>query len=243
MMARPARPDFSRRSQAAELMDGDCDYDTLRDCLVDLARVNRLSLGYRPTLAFLDRLWRGGHLPEHRPLHVLDVGFGYGDTLRKVAVWGRRRNVRLKLTGIDLSPWSALAAREATPRDMPIDWRTGDVFDFDPAEPVDVTLSALVAHHLSDDQLVRFLRWQETTAALGWFVNDLHRHPVPFYLFPGLSRLLRMHRFVRHDGPVSIARAFVRDDWQGYLAAAQVDGARTEWWMPFRLCVSRIKPR
>lgn len=233
--------EFPRRSEAEEWMDGDCDYDTFRDCLTDLARVNRMTLAYRPTLSFFDRLHAEGHLPQGRPLNVLDVGFGQGDMLRKVAAWANRRGVPVTLTGIDLSPWSAKAARDATLTGLQIDWRTGDVFAFRPARPVDVILSALVAHHMPDDAVIRFLRWQEETARIGWFVNDLHRHRFSYHGFKVASRLLRMHPFVQHDGPVSIARSFVRQDWARHLSAAGVQGARVEGWMPFRLCVSRVR--
>jgi hypothetical protein len=42
-----------------------------------------------------------------------------------------------------------------------------------------VIVSSHFAHHLSDADLVRFLRWMEGAARLGWFVNDLHRHWLP----------------------------------------------------------------
>jgi hypothetical protein len=57
-----------------------------------------------------------------------------------------------------------------------ITYETGDVFALDPARRFDVVVSALFTHHLDDAQLVRFLRWMQATARLGWFVNDLHRH-------------------------------------------------------------------
>jgi len=236
-------PDFLRRSDVAELMDGDCDYETFRDCLIDLSRVNRMTLAYRPTLAFLELLHDAGRLPKNRPLHILDVGCGYGDMLREVAAWAHRKKVEVKLTGIDLSPWSALAAREATSTETEIAWLTGDVFAYRPDVPADVILSALLTHHLPDDMLVRFLRWQEDAAQIGWFVNDLHRHPVPYHVFAKASRLLRLHRFVQHDGPVSISRSFRKADWQQFLQSAQITGADVAWWMPFRLCVSHVQPR
>ena len=40
----------------------DVSYETFRGCLQDLARVNVLSLGYRPTLGFLESLRREGRL-------------------------------------------------------------------------------------------------------------------------------------------------------------------------------------
>jgi SAM-dependent methyltransferase len=216
-------------------------YATFRGCLHDLARVNRLSLGYRPTLAFLEGLRRAGRLELGRPVEILDVGSGYGDLLREVAAWGRRRGVTLRLTGLDLNPWSARAAAEATGRDVPVRWITGDVFDH--AGEADVILSSLFTHHLPDAGVVRFLRWMETRATLGWFVNDLHRHPVAARGFGPLATLLRMHPFVRHDGPASFRRAFVPEDWRRLLAEAGVpaDAARAVRAAPFRLCVARVR--
>ena len=52
-----AWPDFSQRAALTEWMDDDSvDFDTFAGCLKDLAQVNVLTLGHRPTLAFLARL-------------------------------------------------------------------------------------------------------------------------------------------------------------------------------------------
>ena len=46
-------PDFRHRSTQDELMDTEAvPFEEFRDCLVDLARVNELTLAYRPTLDF-----------------------------------------------------------------------------------------------------------------------------------------------------------------------------------------------
>ena len=88
---------------------------------------------------------------------------------------------------------------------------------------------------------MRFLEWQEVNARIGWFVNDLLRHPFSWFGFALLARLMLWHRFVIHDGPVSIRRAFRKDDWVRLLAKAGVREARIEPWFPFRLCVSRVR--
>lgn len=235
-------PDLSRRSTQPELMDSEAtDYETFRACLVDLAKVNRLTLAYRPTLGFFERLHREGHIPADRPLAVLDVGSGYGDMLWKVQQWAHARGVRVELTGADLNPWSARAARQAWGCGSRIRWETVDAFALAPDRPVDVVISSLFTHHLSDEEVVRFLSWMERRATIGWFVNDLHRLAFPYYGFAALAQVMRWHQFVRHDGPVSIARSFRPHDWHGLLAQAGVDGARVERRFPFRLCVSRIR--
>jgi len=235
--------DFSRRSGAAEWMDDDAvDYATLRACLVDLAKVNRWTLAYGPTLAFLNGLNRRGLWPKDRPLYLLDVGSGAGDLIRTVDRWATRRGLAIDLTGIDLSPWSERAAAEATPPGRPITWVTADVFD--DARSADVITSSLFTHHLSDAMIVRFLRTMETRARIGWFINDLHRHPLPYMGFKALSKAMGWHPFVQHDGPISIARAFTKADWRALIAQAGLsrDAVRIAWRFPFRLCVSRVKP-
>ena len=153
------------------------------------------------------------------------------------------KGVQADLVGVDLNPWSEAVARAATTPGMAIDYRTGDVFAFEPGRRFDYVISTQMTHHLSDAQLVAFLGWMEERAALGWFVSDLHRHPVPFHAFRLLSRLAGWHPFARHDGPVSIARSFRRDDWERLVSAAGIDTDKVEirWHVPFRLCVGRLK--
>jgi 2-polyprenyl-3-methyl-5-hydroxy-6-metoxy-1,4-benzoquinol methylase len=235
-------PDLATRSFEAEWMDDpSVDEATFRDCLTDLAAVNGWTLARPPTLRWLARVTRGW--PSGRRLTLVDVGYGQGDMLRAIHRWALRRGLAPDLIGVDLSPWSATAAHAATPPGLAIDYRTGDVFDARFDRPVDVVVSSLVAHHLDDAQLVGFLRWMEATATAGWFVNDLHRHAVAYHGFRLLSAAMRWHRFVRHDGPLSVARAFRRDDWERLIADAGLDRRTIElrWHLPFRLCVGRIR--
>lgn len=241
-MAAPAR--LSTRSAEPELMDTEVTgFEEFRACLLDLERVNSLTLTYRPMMAFLDQLDRRGLLPAGRPLVVVDVGSGCGGMLRSIDRWAERRGRAVDLTGIDLNPWSAKAATEATRPGRPIRWITTDLFEYRPSEPIDLIVSSQFTHHLDDAQLVRFIRWMERTASLGWFVSDLHRHWLPYHVFRVWSRLAGWHRFVRHDGPISIARSFTRTDWTARLAEAgiPVGAVSIDWWVPFRLCVGRVR--
>lgn len=232
-------PDFSRRAQTQELMDSDTvDFETFRDCLSDLAKVNQLTLAYRPTLAFLERLRREGLWPQDRPLAILDVGSGYGDMLREIKRWAAKRGLDVRLSGLDRNPWSKGSA-EAVPGSEGIVWKTEDLFDY--RGGADVVLSSLFTHHLDDASLVRFIEWQEQTAGIGWFINDLKRHPFAYFGFGLLAALMRWHPFVRHDGPVSISRGFVRKDWRATLSLAGAAKATIEDWFPFRLCVARVR--
>jgi 2-polyprenyl-3-methyl-5-hydroxy-6-metoxy-1,4-benzoquinol methylase len=173
------------------------------------------------------------------PLRIVDVGSGGGDMLRRVELWARRKGVTVQLTGIDLNPHAARAAREFTPAASAIRWLTGNAFSY--TEPVDVVLSSLFTHHLDESEIVSFVRWSEAISSRGWFVNDLCREETPYKLFGLLAKTMRWHRFVQHDGPVSFRRSFREADWGRMLEEAGVAGGRLQRWTPGRLCVGRVK--
>jgi 2-polyprenyl-3-methyl-5-hydroxy-6-metoxy-1,4-benzoquinol methylase len=179
----------------------------------------------------------------HDPVRIVDVGSGGGDLLRQIASWALRRGIAVELTGIDLNPYAARAAAESTPKELGIAWVTGNALEYRPAKPVDIVVSSLMAHHLEDCEIVALLRWMESTAQAGWFINDLERSQWSSRMFAWVAEISRWHRFVLHDGPVSFRRAFLKQDWLRLLTAAGIpsESVTVEHWWPGRLCVGRWK--
>lgn len=207
--------------------------------LTDLSRINALTLAARPTLGFLDRVRARG--VGAKPWRILDVGFGSGDMLARIARWGDRRGVALELVGVDLNPKSAPVA------DARLNGRaqliTGDYQDL-AGERWDIILSSLVTHHMSAAERTAFLRFMEMESARGWLVNDLHRQRLPFAGFPLLATLALVDPIVRRDGQLSVGRSFRRAEWQAMLAGALPEpagAARIFRSFPWRLCVERIR--
>lgn len=236
-------PDFTRREYALrELMDEPCDDAEYRRAALSLAKINRLTRGVQPTLAFLERVQREA---TSQPLHIVDVGCASGDTLRTLAAWSARHHIATRLTGIDINPRAARLARELD-REQGIaagriEWITADAFAVDLDHPADIVLASLFTHHLDDASVTRFLTWAEANARVGWMINDLERSERSAKWFARLGFVLRWHRFMRYDGLVSFRRAFSRDDWSRYLAEANIHEARVYGVRPSRLCVERIK--
>ena len=224
------------------MMDEPCEREYMRPYLESLARVNRWFLAMRPTLAWLDGL----NLPRNgEPVRILDVGCGYGDGLRRIERWAHARGIRAELRGLDLNPDATAIAAEATDARSKIEWVTSDVFAYAPERRVDIVVSSLFTHHLSDENVVRFVRWMESNSAMGWFINDLSRARRPYEQFKWFARVMRLHPGVQSDGPVSIARAFVAEEWRVLCAAAGLGAGDVtiRGWKPARLCVSRRKQR
>jgi SAM-dependent methyltransferase len=230
---------FAQRAHLTELMDEPCSYEEFRGCLRDLESVNRTVLSYRPTVRWLNQF---SHLTAET-LHVLDVGSGAGDMLRRVEEWAQHTYLTVQLAGIDRNPNAARAAREFAPPASRIKWITGDIFSYQPPAGIDIVLSSQFTHHLSDAEVVRFLQWMERNAKRGWFINDLARGKRSYKLFKMLARYMDWHRFVQHDGPVSILRSFTTEDWRGYIREAGFEHLpiKIEPAWPGRLCVSRVK--
>jgi SAM-dependent methyltransferase len=234
--------DFGHRAELTEIIDEPCSREQLRPCLRDVARLNRWFLGYRPALEWLESITPA---VSARPIRILDVGCGYGDGLRRIERWARARGIAVESTGIDINPDAVAIAAEATPPSSVIQWIAADVFAYTPSHPVDLVVSALFTHHLAERDVIRFLQWMEQHAARGWFVNDLSRAAAPYHLLRIFSRLARLHPFVQHDGPVSIARAFLAEDWQRMCVTAGFNDhdVSIKAFKPARLCVARKKPQ
>lgn len=226
------------RSTQEERMDApDLDPAVYVEVLTDLAQVNELVLSGRPTLGFLRRGTKG--MSRFR---LLDVGFGHGDMLRRIAHWARKAGIEADLVGIDLNPRSAAIADAATPAEHGIDYRAGDYRSL-AGQDFDFIISSFVAHHMTRPQITDFLRFMEFEARVGWMVNDLLRHRFAYLSFPLLATLMRWHPIVRHDGQLSIARSYRPAEWQPLLHEAGIDpdAARVVRRFPFKLCVERLR--
>ncbi len=229
---------LGKRSLQEEQMDAaELDPAVYDQVLRDLAKVNRITMAHRASLRFLDQVHARN---PGKTIRILDVGFGEGDLLRAMARHAATRGIKVDLTGIDLNPKSVGTAKAATPPAMQVRYLSGNYADL-AGESWDVILSSLVAHHMSHDQLIAFLAFMEGQAALGWHINDLHRHGFAYWGYPLLARIMGWHRIVREDGRLSIARSYRPAEWPPLFAEAGVQSARAMRVFPFRLCVERLK--
>ena len=197
-------------------------------------------MAYRPVLHWLDTL----PLPVIAgPLHILDVGCGYGDGLRRIERWAGERGLPVELTGLDLNPDAAAIAAEASNAECKINWVAADVFSYTPERPVHVAVSFSVRPVFSRSRCNSILAMDGAARRDGMvYQRSLPLH-VPCYFFRAFSKLAGLHPFVQYDGPISIARSFVSHDWQRMCAAAGLNARDVviKGFKPARLCVGRRK--
>jgi 2-polyprenyl-3-methyl-5-hydroxy-6-metoxy-1,4-benzoquinol methylase len=232
---------FAERAAGPELMDDlTLASEALRQNLDELETINTWLGGYAPVLNAFRRL--RPRFPAGRPLRVADLGSGGGDTLRQIARWARRQGVAVALTGIDANAFMLEYAASKSAEYPEIGYRQFDIFSpkFQ-AQPYDVLTCSLFCHHFTDVELVTLLQQWQQQAEVAVVINDLHRHWLAYHSIKWLTRLLGGSYLVQHDAPLSVARAFRREDWVALLARAGITRYELRWRWAFRWQVVLLK--
>jgi ubiquinone/menaquinone biosynthesis C-methylase UbiE len=83
----------------------------------------------------------------------------------------------------------------------------------------DVVHASLLVHHLEPSEAIAFLREAARLGRLGVVVNDLVRARHHWLGARVLLPLATRNRYTRHDGPLSVRRAYTRVELRALLAA------------------------
>jgi 2-polyprenyl-3-methyl-5-hydroxy-6-metoxy-1,4-benzoquinol methylase len=206
--------------------------------LHELELSNRYLGGHRALLQCLQRAlpW----LPQRR-LRLVDVGCGRGDGLRAIARWGRRNNIPLELVGLDANGAAIDEARKHSKDFSDIRYVEGDAFGSALGELLpDVVTASLLLHHFTTPSLASHLP-QLLQHAPVLVIADLHRHPLAHAGFRALTKVLGACPMTRHDGAVSIRRAFTRNDLLELIAPLDLRHWSIHWSFAFRYEVLLVR--
>lgn len=121
----------------------------------------------------------------------------------------------------------------------------GDVFHLPfPPSAFDVVLCSAFLHHFGGEDAVKVLHSLGRAGREALIVNDLHRHPLAYWGFRLLSGLFSRSQAVRHDGPVSVLRGFIRPELRKALEQAGFSRPSISWRWAFRWrAVAEIQPK
>jgi 2-polyprenyl-3-methyl-5-hydroxy-6-metoxy-1,4-benzoquinol methylase len=201
---------MAREAEARERLDGPLPPAALGATLDDLDFLNAWFGGYALTLSRIRRA--AAALPRGRRLVVVDVGGGRGDFAVTVVRWARRRRQPVRVLVIDADPAALAAARRRTAGYAEIALVQADATALPlRGDAADVAVAALTLHHLDDDAAVGCLAEMGAASALA-VVNDLLRTRLSLALVWLTTRVLRLHPVSRHDGPLSVRRAYSADE-------------------------------
>ena len=228
---------FGQRSYELEHIDkGDYTPEEYEGCLAELRRINRW-LGDVSALrrSVLPDIERGGL----RQFTLLDVGAGTGELLREVALAARSRRVTARLVGLELNERAAAGLFEESREFKEVVSVRGDAMRLPFADGAfDYVMCSLFTHHFRDDACVRVLKEMARVARRRVYCIDLHRHPVAYYFYTTVGRLVLHNRLTREDGALSILRAFRPDELRRLGERAGLKNVRVERRFPYRLVLS-----
>ena len=235
---------MARAADTLEIIDGPhpVPFAEMACCMMDIARVNGLFGGRMVTMIHVKRML--GALPADRPITVLDVGTGAGDIPRAVVRWARRAGRRIRVLALDRDAATLQIAAQVVRGYPEITFVRGDALSL-PIRPgsVDLTISAMTLHHLEPDAGVRYLSEMDGSARLGIVVNDLVRTRVAHAVVWLITRFITRSAISRHDGPLSVRRAYTPREVSGLCEKAGLpDASVVHHWPYLRLCAVRAKP-
>jgi 2-polyprenyl-3-methyl-5-hydroxy-6-metoxy-1,4-benzoquinol methylase len=229
---------LSTRSKKKELLDEeDIPFDDIKQNMQELNAVNTLLGGHAISLQGIKAILG----KKSGATVICEIGCGGGDNLQVIARWCKKKNIPAKFTGIDIKPECIAFAKQQNPG-LDATWITSDfkLAALDP--PPDIIFSSLFCHHFPDEELVNMFRWMWDRCDKGFFINDLHRHPVAYYSIRWLTRLFSRSYLVKHDAPLSVARAFRKKELQALLQKAGIGNYSVRWKWAFRYLVVCKKP-
>jgi ubiquinone/menaquinone biosynthesis C-methylase UbiE len=173
--------------------------------LADIDRLNAWFRGYALTFGEIDRV--AARAAPGRPLVVVDVGGGRGDFARRLIERVRRRAGRVRVVVVDRDPAVLAAARRRGAPDVSLVRADATALPFREAS-ADVVTMSLTLHHMDPDAAVVALAEMYAVARRAVIVNDLLRTRLSLALVWLATRLVARHPISRHDGPLSVRRAY-----------------------------------
>lgn len=204
------------------------------DVAANLAEMWRLNRALGGLAALTRHLYPRLHRHPGRAT-VLDLGTGSAEVPRAIAAWAAARRRPVTSIGVD---WAArhLAVARAHGRAAPVPLLQADAAHL-PLAPrsVDYVITTLFLHHFAPAAAVALLRAAYAVARRALLVSDLVRGRLPLLAFGLVQPLLARHPFTRHDGAVSIRRAYTPGELLALAHAAGLPQPRVHTHWPWRM--------
>jgi 2-polyprenyl-3-methyl-5-hydroxy-6-metoxy-1,4-benzoquinol methylase len=160
---------------------------------------------------------------SQRKIVIADLGCGNGDLLRAIDYWAKKNNIRVELIGVDINPSIIQYAIEKSSLHNTICFKTLDILssEFNPTL-FDIIFINNVCHHFDDATLIKLLQQLTQQTHLAIVINDLQRHWLSYFSIKWLAKLLKFSYLAQNDGPLSVLRAFRRQDLVLLLKKANI---------------------
>ena len=202
----------------------------VRANLHEMWRINRAFAG-------VESLVRHLRVSRQQPMRIVDLGTGSGKLASYLTQhWAKKHRVALQLYPIDLVARHLTIARENTTTESNVQLIQANALALPFAnESVDYFISSLFMHHFAPSELVKLLRDLYRVARRGIVMSDLVRGYAPLMGFKLIQPLFARHYLTRHDGTLSIKRAYTPSELLSLAQQAGLTRARIYRYFPWRM--------
>jgi 2-polyprenyl-3-methyl-5-hydroxy-6-metoxy-1,4-benzoquinol methylase len=204
---------FAKRNTRNELLD-EVDHKILTTDLYqnlkELEFINANLGGHKINVSAIKKLLPSNNTEKYI---VAEIGCGGGDNLKHLATYCSKNNLEVNFIGIDLKADCISYAQKynALPN---IKYFQNSYENHSFETKPDVIFSSLFCHHFTKQQLEFQLQWMQHNSSTAFFINDLQRHPIAFFAIKFLTILFSKSYLVKHDAPLSVLRAYSKNEWQ-----------------------------
>jgi 2-polyprenyl-3-methyl-5-hydroxy-6-metoxy-1,4-benzoquinol methylase len=221
--------DFSIRSDHNELLDQpDIPAADIQRNLYELSVINQQLGGHSVTWKGFTQLAAKG-----KEIHVCEIGCGGGDNLKAIENKASGKYGRLLFTGIDINTECIQVAKKLDWKN-PAQFLVSDYIKVDFQTKPDIIFSSLFCHHFRESDLIDMFHWMHKNSRSGFFINDLHRHPLAYHSIRFLSSMFSKSYLVKHDAPLSVLRGFKKKELEDLLHKAGIAHYTIQWNWAFR---------
>jgi 2-polyprenyl-3-methyl-5-hydroxy-6-metoxy-1,4-benzoquinol methylase len=218
-----------QRSNDKELLDGNnIPFTALKQNLRELNFINTWLGGHAITLRGIERC--AGNAAT---ITICEIGCGGGDNLFAVYQHCFKKDIKANFIGIDMNEGCINYARERYPQ-LNCEWICSDYATVKFERNPTIIFSSLFCHHFTNEQLITMLQWLQQNSREAFFINDLQRHWLPYYLIKYLTRIFSRSYLVKNDACLSVARSFTKKDLISLLKQSGINKYTVDWQWAFR---------
>jgi 2-polyprenyl-3-methyl-5-hydroxy-6-metoxy-1,4-benzoquinol methylase len=170
-------------------------------------------------------------------ISICEIGCGGGDNLNALYRYCKKNNIEANFTGVDINKDCIAFAKEKSKlKDAKFVVADYKDVSFENEKP-DIIFSSLFCHHFSDDELIEMIIWMKKNSNIGFFINDLQRHPVAYHFIKSATMLFSKSYLVKNDAPLSVLRGFRKKEWENIFEKASVQTFSIQWKWAFRYLI------
>ena len=225
--------DYKNRLPTKELLDqNDIPFQDIFLNMKELEFINSHLGGHSITIEGFRKL-----LQERKTVSVCEIGCGGGDNLNALNRFCLKNRIICSFTGIDINKdCIAFAKQNSTIENVNFIISDYKNVDFANEKP-DMIFSSLFCHHFSNNELVEMIKWMKRNSTIGFFINDLHRHPLAYHSIKIATNFFSKSYLVKNDAPISVLRGFKKNEWHHIFKEAGIDNYSIGWKWAFRFLI------